>query len=259
MHFETMSKQKPVVDFLIAGVQKSGTTALAEFLRQHQQICMSKRKELHYFNSEAEVKWKYKDHSNYEANFAHKQEGQLAGEATPIYTYWPNCLERIKDYNPDMKLIITLRDPVDRAYSHWRMAVSNGFENLSFSKAIRDGRKRVANSQNADQQRLSYVERGFYLDQVKRAQRLFPYSNVLFLSYEFLRNDRDAYLDMICSFLDIEKFHEYPLNQVVQPTPVDPNVSPLSDDDRTFLKNIFWENVRETEKLLNIEICTWST
>ncbi len=70
-------------------------------------------------------------------------DGRPCGEATPIYAYWPNALARIAAYNPAMKLILMLRDPVERAWSHWRMEQSRGVETHHFSWCIREGRQRL--------------------------------------------------------------------------------------------------------------------
>src|SRR4051812_27467497 len=104
--------EPPRVTFVIAGAQKGGTTALFDYLGDYPDIALSDVKEVHYFDDEA-VDWAAPNHGAYHGHFP-APDGRPCGEATPIYIYWPNSLERIRAYNPAMKLIATLRDPVQR-------------------------------------------------------------------------------------------------------------------------------------------------
>ncbi len=108
----------PRVDFLIAGVQKGGTFSLYRLLERHPEISLSKAKEVHFFDN-GEIDWSSPRYGPYHRNFPRWREGQVRGEATPIYIYWPEALERIRTYNPDIKLILLLRDPIERTYSAW--------------------------------------------------------------------------------------------------------------------------------------------
>ena len=121
------------VDFVIGGTQKGGTSALDSFLRQHPEICMpATRKELHFFDREAENT----DYNAYHANFDPKPAHRVIGEASPIYMYWKTAPSRIWNYNPKMKWIVALRNPVERAFSAWNMETKRGKEKLSFAEAI---------------------------------------------------------------------------------------------------------------------------
>lgn len=103
---------------------------------------MAGRKELHYFDDER-IDWRSPDVTALHRSFDWSVRDVVRGEATPIYTYWPRAIERIARYNPRAKLIVCLRHPVLRAYSHWRMETTRGAETLPFSRAIREGRARV--------------------------------------------------------------------------------------------------------------------
>src|ERR1700759_4927096 len=98
------------VAFIIAGVQKGGTTALFDYLGEEPGLSLSREKEVHFFDDEAQD-WAAPDYGAYHAQFA-ADEGRLRGEATPICLYWPNSLKRIRAYNSAMRLIVALRDPV---------------------------------------------------------------------------------------------------------------------------------------------------
>lgn len=192
----------PRVDFIIPGVQKAGTTALFDHLGDVPGIALSTVKEVHFFDDES-VDWAQPDYRAYEAQFASVQ-GAVVGEATPIYLYWPNALERIAAYNPAMRLIVMLRDPVERAWSHWRMETSRGPEREPFGWCIRQGRQRLFESEPWGHHReFSYVERGFYGEQVARMFELFPREQVLFLKADDLRTDPNTVLASVCAFLGV--------------------------------------------------------
>lgn len=157
------------VDIFIAGVQKAATTTLHALLSAHPDILSADVKELHFFDNE-EIDWSVPDYSLLHNRYPEQQNGQVAIDATPIYTFWPPSLKRIKAYNPDAKIIAQFRDPIERAWSHWRMETARNNEDLNFSACIRYGRSRIDPSTTlARNWRIaSYVERGFYTQQVRR-------------------------------------------------------------------------------------------
>jgi len=193
------------VDFLVAGVQKGGTTALFEYLSEHPDLVLPSIKEAHFFDDEAQD-WSAPDYERYHALFAPPEDGRsrLWGEATPIYSYWPNSLERIAAYNPSMRLIFIFRDPVERAWSHWKMEFARGAETKPFAWCIREGRERLTADPSAPGHHrvYSYVERGFYGAQVQRAKRLFPSRQLLFLRSKDLKSEPERVLSGVCDFLD---------------------------------------------------------
>jgi hypothetical protein len=194
--------QAPVVTFLIAGVQKGGTTALFDYLGDYPDIALAGEKELHFFDDEARD-WAAPDYGAYHARFA-DPAGRPCGEATPIYSYWPRSLERIATYNPAMRLILVLRDPVERAWSHWRMESARGAETHPFAWCIRQGRQRLFDADPWGHHReFSYVERGFYGEQAERLLGLFPRAQLLVLKSDALRSDPGATLAEVRGFLGL--------------------------------------------------------
>jgi hypothetical protein len=191
------------VSFLVAGAQKCGTTALFDYLRDVPGLQLPACKEAHFFDDEDGIDWSAPDYGAYHAMFA--DDDRPRGEATPIYLYWPGALERIAAYNPDMKLVLLFRDPVERAWSHWKMEYARGKESEPFAWCIRQGRARMAaGSPVAGFHRVySYVERGFYGRQLARALRLFPREQLLLLSSAALSSDPDATVSRICRFLGV--------------------------------------------------------
>jgi hypothetical protein len=192
----------PRIAFIIAGVQKGGTTALFDYLAQAPDLSLSRVKEVHFFDDEAQD-WARPDYGAYHANFA-AFDGRPCGEATPIYLYWPNSLERIADYNPAVRLILMLRDPVERAWSHWKMEYARGAETRPFAWCIREGRQRQFDAEPWGFHReTSYVERGLYGEQMARALGLFPGEQLLVARAEDLRADPDGTLARVRAFLGL--------------------------------------------------------
>ncbi len=126
------------VGFLICGTQKGGTTALDAYLREHPEVCMANAKEVHFFNDGPRFSGGDPDYSPYHAYFSPEPAHKVIGEATPIYMYWETAPRRIWEYNPNMKLIVLLRNPIARAFSHWNMETRRSSETLSFIDAIKN-------------------------------------------------------------------------------------------------------------------------
>lgn len=232
------------VDFLIAGVQKAATSALHAFLRQHPELHLPHRKEMHYFDNDS-IDWSAPDYERgYDRWFAEAQPGQLRGEATPIYTYWPHCLERIRHYNPRIKLIVALRHPAERAWSHWRMELARNAETLSFSEAIRGGRARVSGADGGVHRVYSYVERGFYGAQLDSVFALFPRDRVLLLRQEQLLGKPESTLDQVCDFLGVDRFSRYPESRLVF-SHQKAGAPPMSAEDFEYLSRIYADDLRD--------------
>jgi hypothetical protein len=228
---------KPLVNFIIAGAQKAGTTALYDYLTEDPALELAKVKEVHFFDDE-ELDWSDPDYRSYHERFSMGRP-VVRGEATPIYIYWPRCLERIARYNSDMRLILLLRDPVERAWSHWKMEFARGVETMPFSWAIREGRQRLFQSDPWGAHReFSYVERGFYGEQIARALSVFPREQVLILQSEDLRHRPNKLLKMVNSFLGIPPPGERAERSVHVARDMDYGNN-LSEEDVAHLRDVF--------------------
>ena len=247
------------VDFLIAGVQKAGTFSLFQLLRQHPNIGTSDVKEVHFFDDETKVDWSKPAYDRYHSHFANKPGKRIFGEATPIYIYWPNALERIKAYNPDIKLILLFRDPIDRAYSAWCHQKKKGRETLTFAEAIRTGRERVTNECNFARRHFSYVERGFYARQLSRVLEEFPKANVLTLESRQLAVAPSRVVQMTSMFLGLDS-----ISQSLPPThankrSTDISALPPSAEDIRLLADLFAPDLEEFVRLVDFSIDHWLT
>lgn len=241
------------LDFFIAGVQKGGTSALDALLRRHPAIRMAGRKELHFFDNE-KIDWRRPDLAALHRGFDWSLDSVVRGEATPIYTYWPRALERIARYNPAARLIVGLRHPVLRAFSHWRMETVRGAETLSFSCAIREGRARVASAPRGVHRVFSYVERGFYAPQIRRAGACA--AAVHCLRTDRLWSDPATELAAIARFLGVDAAERAaPVGYVV---PVDSSrLPPISEEDRAYLLDLYAPDIAETGRMTGLDLSDW--
>jgi hypothetical protein len=176
-------------NFLIVGAMKCGTTALYYYLEQHPQVFMSPVKEPNFFCFEGregpDSGNSITDIAAYRDLFKGVLSERAIGEASHCYLYEPRAVERIKHYAPHAKLIAILRNPIDRAYSHFLHAVRNGTEPFTdFAQALR------AEETGAHPGRTSqdYVGRGLYYGQLQRYLGVFSHDQVRIYLYEDLSN-----------------------------------------------------------------------
>src|SRR5947207_8078893 len=161
------------LDFIVAGVQKSGTTALHYFLAKHPNITMGDQQEIHFFDDDATFAATV-DYERLHKHYPLVAPLTKAGDCTPSYLYFKPAAERIWKYNPKIKLLVLLRNSVERAFAHWNMQRFKVREPLDFFDAIREEKTRVAGAPPIEARRFAYVERGFYGRQLERVFKFFP-------------------------------------------------------------------------------------
>lgn len=197
-------------DFLIIGVQKGGTSSLFSWLGWHPSVRLPVDKEIHYFdyNYSRGAEW-YRD------QFPAADLPVLSGEASPYYIFHPLAADRIARDCPEVKLIVLLRDPVARAYSHYMMERKRGNEPLgSFIKALEAEESRLKGEAgriisgetvfNFNHQVYSYASRGLYHCQLERWFHLFSRDRFLLLKSERLFSDPRAELLRVYRFLGLD-------------------------------------------------------
>ena len=146
------------IDFIICGTQKGGTSALDAYLRRHPEICMAISKEVHFFDNEKAFCDGLPDYSLYHSFFSPQPSHKLVGEATPVYMYWRDATRRIWQYNPNIKLIVVLRNPIDRAYSNWNMERLRNRDTVAFWEAIQNEEERCREALPYQHRIYSYIE-----------------------------------------------------------------------------------------------------
>ncbi len=187
--------------FIICGTQKGGTTSLYYYLCDQPNISMAKYKEVHYFdlNYHRSIQW-YKKHF-----YNIKSEKKIAiGEISPLYMYFEEVPERIKALIPNVKLIFILRNPVNRAYSHYWHAINLGYEHLCFEEAIKKEEERLSRGDIFQRQHYSYKDMGKYAIQLKRYMKYFPKEQMLILITEELKEEPAKVMKKIFEFLEID-------------------------------------------------------
>jgi len=246
-------RQSPLVNALICGTQKGGTSALDQYLRAHPQIHLADRKELHFFDNDALFQIAEPDYNAYHAHFQPNECHQIVCECTPRYMYWHDAPRRIWDYNPRMRILVVLRNPIERAYSAWNMQRLRGWEPLSFREAIQAEPARLRASLPSQNAIFSYVDRGFYLEQLRRLWRCFSKDQVLALRTEDLRNRPQETLEAVCAFLEIEPPPHVEPRRVF----AHPYESPMDRRAWADLRDIFEFEIRGLERALNWNCEHW--
>lgn len=197
------------LSFMIIGVQKGGTTALSHFLAQHDQICMADGKEVHLFDApDFDPQWSVDEiNQRYAAHFQAATPAQLLGEATPIYLYWPEVIPALHEYNPELKLVIMLRDPAERAISQYNMEFGRGTEVRPLWQALLLEKVRLhrdkSRGPNSARRCHSYRTRGNYAEQLQHLRRYYPDQQILIIDNSELVTQHNQTLARICKFLGV--------------------------------------------------------
>ena len=210
-------------DFLIIGFHKTATTSLYDYLIQHPNIGSATHKELHYFDT---YFWRglgwYKTHfpTKMEKNRIEKISGQrfITGEATPNYVFYPKAYSRVKQSLPNAKLIVILRNPIDRAYSHYnyQKKLNRGaLENTTFEEIVKEEIEKMTNDGfekeflrnfNLKTDRMPYVHLGIYVKFLKKWMSIFPKEQFHIVKTEELEQNPNKTINDIFHFLDLQGY-----------------------------------------------------
>jgi|AntRauTorckE6833_2_1112554.scaffolds.fasta_scaffold17661_2 hypothetical protein len=228
-------------DFLIIGTQKSGTTSLYEYLKMHSRIIGPEdQKELHFFNL-----YYHRGLTWYLSHFPLriKTFKKLAFEATPDYIRHEKAPSRIIDDLGKVKLILTLRDPVERAFSAWKMWHSfkddpekaKRADYRTFSEAIH---QELLSPDNQQDLHFHYLQKGRYIEQIENYYKYFSKDDILILDYQDMNDDLINYLNQICQFLKIAPFPKEKSNSFTKNRHwVGPSWK-VTADDKTTMKHL---------------------
>ena len=199
-------------DFLIVGAGKCGTSSLHYYLAAHPDVFLPKQKELWFWHQNRNPNQAIFDHfaaptdlESYLEWFADAKDGQIVGEVCPSYLYYHDfVIESLKEYHPQwdqVKIVIILRDPLERIFSQYRFVRQMGRENLSFAEAISEEPRRKADLQSL--LGLHYLSVSLYSDQLKAYQESFE--NVKVFLYEDLAKDPGVLMRDLCAFLGVDE------------------------------------------------------
>ncbi|MDQ4142871.1 MAG: sulfotransferase domain-containing protein [Actinomycetota bacterium] len=259
-------------DFVIIGGKRCGTTSLFRNLSTHPSYvplfpARQQIKGAHFFdtNYSRGMTW-YRSHFPVRARLRSARGGpspRITGEASPYYLFHPHAGARAARGIPQAKLIVLLRNPVDRAYSHYRERVRHQVETLSFEEALESEDRRLAGEEErmlADEtyvsfahEHLSYVRQGLYARALRRWLEVFSREQFLFVvSEDLFRDPKEAY-GRVTRFLGVEslplktfeKFNWHP-------------GSPMAKETRSFLEDRFRGPNAELESLLEMDFSAWA-
>jgi len=244
---------RPLPNFLILGAQKAGTTALYAYLRWHPQVTGPSFKEVSFFDRHYArgERW-------YRAHFPALRRAAV-GEASPSYLLHPLAPERVAGLLPNARLIALLRNPVERAFSHYQYEVSLGREPLSFEDALAAEEERL----RGEVERMlrdptyfsyawwnyTYLARGRYAEQLERWYAVVPRERLLALFTEELAQDPGGTYRRVLEFLGLEA-HELPS----YPRIFEREYAHMPVDTRAQLESSFAEPNSRLQALLGREL-----
>jgi hypothetical protein len=258
---------KQRVGFLIAGAQKAGTSALHHYLSLHPQLFLPTCKELHFFDdesfswpkqgSEAGPRrwwpWGRDPYRRYHQAFGNAPAGSVWGEATPIYMFWWPSIARIWQYNPAIKLVLVLRNPITRAFSHWNMECRRGAEDLGFLEALQREQERCRAALPHQHRVFSYLARGYYSAQLRRIWQHLPPQQTLVLKHEELLDNPAGSLSRVHAHLDV---HQQAFNGIARLHAL-PYETKISAEAKAWLREHFEAEIRQIEQLLHWDCSDW--
>ncbi len=234
---------RPFPDFLIVGTKRGGTTSMWSYLAQHPQVipmfpaARGLKSNSYFFKNwhRGDLWYRSHFHTRVYRRLRERRLGPtVTGEASPYYMYGPHVPGRIARVMPHARLVVLLRNPVDRAYSHYQERVKEGFEPLSFEDALAAESERLDGEWERMERNTGYYstahdfftyrDRGVYLPQLQRLHAAFPSEQVLVIRSEDLYHDAQGVVDTVCGFLGISPFgiprpvrHNYIPRAPIQP------------------------------------------
>lgn len=206
------TRDRMLPGFMIAGTKRGGSSSLYQWICAHPAVTPSRTvKGTRYFDVNYPRGWAW-----FRSRFDTAQPGpRLTGDASPYCMFHPLAPARLAEALPGIKIIIALREPVERAFSHHQYETARGYEELTFEQAVDAEAHRLAGEEDrmrADpsyesysHRHHAYLRRGHYADQLEGIHRLFGPEQVLVLQSEALFSDPQAQLELVWSFLQIPR------------------------------------------------------
>ena len=219
------NSQRLLPDFIIIGSTKSGTWTLTDFLMQHPNIFMERNLHFFEYNQSDQISWyrKFFPTESYKSKIEKKTKQKfIVGENTSTYLFHPLVPKRIKELLPNAKLIINLRNPVNRAFSNYNHQVKQKFEIRTFDDAINSEFLRMElleknpdlkiNNPDFDNAVIfNYIRHGIYVDKIRTWFELFPREQIQILPTNLLTNEPRKFLKITFDFLGIS---DYPIENL---------------------------------------------
>lgn len=264
------------LDFMCVGAAKAGTTWLCHNLRQHPRIFICADKELHYFNqylpeNPQKINPNYqKSLTWYHQFFEAATPNQLTADFSTSYLKYPNCAKDLFTYNPSLKIIMILREPIERVLSHYYFLIQrNIIPKQDLTQAIKT--------------HPHILENSLYAKQLKNYQTFFPKEQIKILWYKEIKQTPQTLINEVTNFLEIEQFTPKDLKKKINVTQYTPQnslskiiqkakkIAGLNTEEKqnrnrkeiltnplkTELKAYFQEDICTLEKMLNKDLSLW--
>lgn len=316
-----MSKNK-TPNFFVVGAAKSGTTTLYNFLEQHHEVYMSPIKEPHHFCKDITIEnfsdeykhylstrnvnlseylktdltkkiweWYIKDYDQYLQLFKNVKEEKMIGEISNGYLFSKVSAAEIYKTYPQAKIVMILRNPVERAYSHYLANVRDGRTTLSFKEEVLYDMNKKRKGWCISH---CYIEMGMYYEQVKRFIDIFPNAQIKIYLNDNLRENASALGKDLFNFINVDDqtsvdfnqkqnearmpksaglikfitqtgikrkiFRALPLKMQEKIKPLffkEGHVPSISAEDRAWLIEIFREDILKTQTLIGRDLSSW--
>ena len=251
-----------IPDFLVIGAKRCGTTSLYQHLSEHPCISRSPRDNIGFFNENYHlgINW-YKSLFPtvfYKKKMESKNKHCLFFDVTSTYMEEELTAKNVYEVNPNQKIIVILRNPVDRAYSHYHVNVKEKSEKRSFEDAIFEEMNRIKSEriiQNKNKNlrvftpnNIHYLKKGFYALQLKSWFKIFPREQILVLSTEEFQEDQNLIYKKIFDFLNIPNMKIKSTEKMEKG-----NYIPMKDETRKLLLDYFRQCNYELFELINSE------
>lgn len=266
-----MNRPEPEADFgrmaynfSIVGVQKSGTSTLSGTISQHRLVCRPPRKEAHFFNNE-DYDWA---HPDYEADYTAPRRAKIhtmVGDSTPVYLFWPNALERMRSYNPDLPLIAVFRDPIERLFSHWTMLRTRHPDWPDWPVFLTEFRPTsLPTSVPTDVKPMRYkhmsgIARGYYGAQLQHGLTVFPREQWLLLEFRQMLAAFNPAVDRATDHLGLPRFEEHPpLRNRYAGASVVTGTAPTASDLAS-LASLYAADLAVFDQLSGLDTSEWPT
>lgn len=210
---------KVIPNFLVGGPPKGASTSIYFYLSQHPEIYTSPEKQTRFFSVfyDKGIEFYLKTY------FSGVMDEKAVGEATPTYFLLPFVAKRIYDFNPQMKIIFCLRNPVERAFSGWNMRINIGTEHMGFKEALEENFKQhqklkfeteeegqiwqvdmLRNDRLENTGNRSYLEGGMYSHNLKAYLKYFPIEQIKVIFMEDIQNDLRMTMKEVFAFLGVD-------------------------------------------------------
>ena len=176
----------------------------------------------------------------------------ISGENTPIYCYWPPAMQRIRDYNPDIKIVLILRNPIHRAFSHWNMQRKRNLDSRDFLEAVEQERQLAVRGLPVPAGH-AYIARGLYSQQLARIFQHFPRGQVHVIRFEKWRADPHVTMERVFRFLCVDSLPHLPHRELNKSA----YEREMTQREQKMVSELFADDIPKVELLLGWDCSSW--